>query len=271
MKRMLRTAYEILALAIGLGVLGIVCLGWAPMAFVLRGVQSKRSGGRLGRFVNMTVLRFYLWTLSATRAMRFDISALDALRGQEPMIIAPNHPRLLDAFLVISRLPNVVCIMKQELMDNVFLRHGARLARYIGNHSLMQMIRDSVQTLHEGNHLLLFPEGTRTVREPVNDFTAAVGLVSSRGKVPVQTVFIECDSPYLRKGWPLFKRPTLPITFRVRLGQRFDPPQDVRAFTRELQQYFNDELTAVAAVPATRRATSSAPQPVSANLANPTT
>src|SRR5205085_1450025 len=96
------------------------------------------------------------------------ISAIDALAAEEPLIIAPNHPRLLDAFLVISRLPNVVCIMKKDIKDNVFLGHGARLARYIGNESPTQMIRDSVRTLAKGNHLLLFPEGTRTVREPVN-------------------------------------------------------------------------------------------------------
>ena len=271
MKRLLRTVYETLALMVGLGMLGLLCLGWSPFALVLGALQSKDSGGRIGRFVNMTCLRFYLWTLSATRAMRFDISALDALRGQPPLIIAPNHPRLLDAFLVISRLPNVVCVMKNALMDNVFLRHGARLAGYIGNKSLMLMIRDSVETLREGNHLLLFPEGTRTVRDPVNDFTAAVGLVAARGNVPVQTVFIECDSPYLRKGWPLFKRPSLPITFRVRLGRRFDPPQDVRAFTQMLQQYFSDELTTIVAAPATVSKSPRIAQPVAANLANPTT
>ena len=38
---------------------------------------------------------------------------------------------------------------------------------------------------------------------------------------PVQAVLIEADSPYLAKGWPLFRRPVLPLVFRVRLGERF--------------------------------------------------
>ena len=39
----------------------------------------------------------------------------------------------------------------------------------------------------------------------------------------------------------------LPLTYRVRLGRRFEPPRDVRAFTAELERYFTRELTARAA------------------------
>ena len=72
----------------------------------------------------------------------------------------------------------------------------------------LKMILDR---LLKGGAIILFPEGTRTVREPVNPMTSAVGLVAARAGVPVQTVIIECDWPYLRKGWPLFRRPSLPI------------------------------------------------------------
>jgi hypothetical protein len=55
-------------------------------------------------------------------------------------------------------------------------------------------------------------------------------------------VFIETDSPYLSKGWPLFRRPSMPITYRIRLGCRFDPPERAAAFTQELEAYFIDAL-----------------------------
>ena len=72
----------------------------------------------------------------------------------------------------------------------------------------------------------------------------SVGLIAKHAKVPVQTLLIETDSPFLSKGWPLFKRPELPITYRVRLGRRFDPPADVPAFTAELDRYYRQELQA---------------------------
>jgi hypothetical protein len=60
----------------------------------------------------------------------------------------------------------------------------------------------------------------------------------------VQTLVIETDSPFLSKGWSLFRRPGLPITYRVRLGKRFDPPADVPAFTAELDRYYRQALQA---------------------------
>jgi hypothetical protein len=58
----------------------------------------------------------------------------------------------------------------------------------------------------------------------------------------VQTVLIEADSPYLRKGWPLFRRPRLPLVYRIRLGRRFDVGDDPEAFVARLEAYFRQEL-----------------------------
>jgi 1-acyl-sn-glycerol-3-phosphate acyltransferase len=132
--------------------------------------------------------------------------------------------------------------MKSALMRNVFLGAGSRLARYVSNDSSRQMIRDSVAHLREGGVLLLFPEGTRTTRAPINALVGSVGLIAKHANVPVQTLVIETDSPFLSKGWPLFRRPALPITYRVRLGKRFDPPSDVPAFTAELDRYYRNAL-----------------------------
>jgi 1-acyl-sn-glycerol-3-phosphate acyltransferase len=104
------------------------------------------------------------------------------------------------------------------------------------------MVRHSVDELRDGGQLLLFPEGTRTTRAPVNAFRGAIALIAQQAGVPVQTVFIETDSPFLGKGWPLTRRPRLPLRYRVRLGRRFDPPRDLHAFLRELEQYYAGEL-----------------------------
>jgi hypothetical protein len=53
---------------------------------------------------------------------------------------------------------------------------------------------------------------------------------------------IETDSPFLSKGWPLFRRPRLPIIYRVRLGERFPPPENAGTFTEELARYYRHEL-----------------------------
>ena len=237
-----RRAYEYAALWFGLGTLGAGCLLWCLVAALLHPLLPRPTGTRLGRLVIMRGFRFYLWLLQAIGACRFDLSALDPLREEGALIIAPNHPCLLDAVMVLSRLPNLACIMKASLIDNIFLGAGARLARYIRNDSLLGMAVRAVDELKGGGQLLVFPEGTRTVQLPVGPFRGVFPALASRAGVPVQTVFIETNSPYLCKGWPLFRRPAMPIVYRVRLGERFLPSGDLAAFTRSLEAYYGREL-----------------------------
>jgi 1-acyl-sn-glycerol-3-phosphate acyltransferase len=242
MPRFLKVIYEYFALYSSLTLLGVICLSWSVFAIPLYFILPTRLGTAVGRFGIMAGFRLYSWSLMVTGTYRLDLRAIDTLRGGPPLILAPNHPALIDALLILTRHPNLVCVMKSELMENVFLGSGSRLARYVRNDSSRHMVKESVAHLAAGGVLLLFPEGTRTTRAPINPLVGSVGLIAKHAKVPVQTLLIETDSPFLSKGWPLFKRPTLPIIYRVRLGRRFDPPTDVAAFTEELDGYYRHAL-----------------------------
>lgn len=242
MLRPFKTLHEYFALYTSLTLLGIICLTWSVFAIPLYLFLPRALGTAIGRRGIMTGFRVYARSLAASGAYRLDMTAIDSLNGGPPMILAPNHPCLIDALLILTRHPNIVCVMKAQLMKNVFLGSGARLARYVRNESSRQMVKESVAHLREGATLLLFPEGTRTTRAPINPLVASVGLIAKLAGVPVQTLMIETDSPYLSKGWPLFRRPSLPITYRVRLGKQFSAPLDVGAFTAELDAYYRTEL-----------------------------
>ena len=243
LKRQLLNAYDYLVIYLGLTWLGVLCLAWTPIALLIYPLLPERHGRALGRRFTMVAFRFYLRSLSLSRRLSFDLSALDALRDEPSLIIAPNHPSLLDAVMVISRLPNVACVLKTELMNNVFFGAGARLARYIPNVPVRRMVQQAVRDFDGGSHLLLFPEGTRTTTYPVNPFKGSIGLIAKHAQVPVQTVLIESNSAYLGKGWPIFRKPAMPIHYRVRLGRRFDPPSlHPQDFMAELEQYFAQEM-----------------------------
>lgn len=241
--------YEYVCLVLGLGFLGLMCLGWTPIAALLNVVMPEDAGRRLGRRVISGGFNAYLRWLEWLGACRFDLDELDTLHAAGPLVLAPNHPCLLDAVMVISRLPDVACIMKASLMDNLFLGGGARLARYIRNKPVLGMAHGAVDDLKRGSLLLVFPEGTRTVRSPINPCQPTTALIARRAKVPVQTLLIETDSAYLSKGWSLFRRPDMPIRYRVRLGARFDPPRDGAEFAAQLERYFADELSRAELVP----------------------
>jgi 1-acyl-sn-glycerol-3-phosphate acyltransferase len=170
--------------------------------------------------------------------LRLEAEVMDALRAERGLIIVANHPSMLDALMLVARLPRATCIMKASLLRNIFLGAGARLARYVSNESPLAMVRQAVDALKQGGQLVMFPEGTRTTQQPLNPFMPGVTLIAKLAKAPIQTVFIDTESPYLSKGWPLWKLPPLPIVFTVRMGQRFEPSKDADGLLKELEQYF---------------------------------
>lgn len=243
---MIARAWGVVVLALGALWFVVLSLAWALVALLLLPFLPVAVGRRVGRVGAMYGYRCVLATLGALGAWRLDLSELDRLRGAGPLIIAANHPSLLDAVFVISRLPDAVCVMKGSLLRNLLVAPAARLARYVPNDSLMRLIARAGTELELGGQLVLFPEGTRSVG-PLGPFTKAVGAVSCRTRTPVQAVIIEDPVRFLGKGWPLLRVPPFPLTYRIRLGRRFDPPKDVRAFTVELERYFARELAAQAA------------------------
>jgi 1-acyl-sn-glycerol-3-phosphate acyltransferase len=233
---------EFLLFWIGLFVFGLCCLIWSLTATVLYRLLPRQRGARLGQFAIMAGFRFYLTAMEAIGVFRCDLRALDALRDAGALVIAPNHPSLLDAVVVISRLPRVVCITKAKLWDNLFLGGSLRLAGYIRNDSPLNLVKQGMHGLQDGQQLLIFPEGTRTVDAPVNVLKGGFLLIARRAGVPVQTVFLENNSGFLGKAWPLFRKPPIPVVVTARLGRRFEVSADTHTCLAEMANDYRREL-----------------------------
>lgn len=252
----LRSVYEYCVFYGGFTLFGLTSLIWSFPAGLLYPILPRRIGKPLGQWMIMAGFRWFLAMLKLSGIVHLDLKALDALRDERSLIIAPNHPSLLDVVLVVSRLPHVTCIMKAEIWGNAFLGGGARLAGYISNDSPSDMVKVAAKALTEGDQLLVFPEGTRTVTPPINCFKGGSVLMAKKAGAPVQTVFIETDSPFLSKHWPLFKKPPFPLIYRARLGRRFEPGADAKCFMLELENYYRHELEHETAPPTTASAVS---------------
>jgi 1-acyl-sn-glycerol-3-phosphate acyltransferase len=238
MRRALLFPVAWLALQMQLLLLGLISMSWNLVALALYPMLPRATGRRLGRAMISFGYRMF-WLIAARSAMiRLHSEALDVLRDEPGLIVVANHPSMLDALMLVARLPRSACVMKASLMRNPFLWPGARLARYIRNDSPHGMVRLAVDDLVQGGQLVLFPEGTRTTRQPINPFRSGFTLIAKLAQAPIQAVFIDTDSPYLGKGWPLWRLPPLPIVFTVRLGRRFEPQTDHAALLAEVEAYF---------------------------------
>jgi 1-acyl-sn-glycerol-3-phosphate acyltransferase len=233
---------DYLTLYSSLLLLALICVSWSLLALPLYLLLPRRTAITFGRYGIMGGFRFYAYWLSLVGAFRLDLSAVDALRDGPPLILAPNHPSLIDAILILTRHPHLACVMKSDLMDNILFGPGARVARYINNSSTLRMVREAVADLKGGGTLLLFPEGTRSESSPIGELKKSLAVIARLAQVPVQTLLIEMDAPFLSKARGLWGRPCFPVTYRLRLGRRFDPPKDIDAFMAELDRYFRSEL-----------------------------
>jgi 1-acyl-sn-glycerol-3-phosphate acyltransferase len=242
-QRLLRVAWEYLVYYAALLYFAVVGVLFTCLCALLYLLLPRAAGIRFGRCAIGFLFRTYLGMLQSTGLLRLDLHALDALRAEPGLIIAPNHPSLLDAVLVISRVPQVGCIMKASVWDNPVLGGGARLSGYIRNDCPRGMVRGAAREVRAGNSLLVFPEGTRTHGAVVSRFRGGFALIAKRARAPIQTVFIETDSAFLAKGWPLLRKPALPLQYRARLGRRFQVSGSVQAFVTGLEQYYVEELS----------------------------
>jgi 1-acyl-sn-glycerol-3-phosphate acyltransferase len=241
---MIRRGWQLACFYLLLLGLGLASLGWNLLAALMLPLVPRQRAQAIGRHVVASSYRVF-WNLAAAFGlMEVDSQALDRLNDDATgMVVVANHPSMVDALLIVARLQRGVCIMKGDLMRSVFLGAGARLARYIPNDSPRTMLRHAIANLRDGSQLVMFPEGTRTAAgETLNRFRPGVTAIAHKAGVPIQTVFIETPSPYLGKGWPIWRTPQFPVVFSARLGMRFAPEADHQGLLRRLETYFASEL-----------------------------
>jgi 1-acyl-sn-glycerol-3-phosphate acyltransferase len=215
----------------------VVCM--VP-AVLFRGARARGFGQKLIH----RLFRFFMCYARAFGLVELDASGLSELREPGGLIVAANHPCLLDAVMMVSQFPQAVCLMKGSLARNVIFSGTARLAGYVNNQSGLGLVKKCEERLREGASLLVFPEGTRTVGGRLLPFKMGFALVAVLTRSPVQTVFITADTNFLGKGRPLFKQPAFPLRYSLRLGQRLQPApdEDAKTFGGRVENYFRERL-----------------------------
>ena len=178
---------------------------------------------RWGRWLLHRFSRGLMWAYQSSGILHFDLKDLDPLRDEDSLVIVANHPSLIDALLIASRLPNLFCVVKSGLRRNPIISGAVWAAGYVPNDSGLQFVKATARLFPEGGHLLVFPEGTRTATPPLGPMRGGFALAAKKNKIPVQTVVLTTDSRFLSKGWPLWKRPEFPLHYKARLGERLIP------------------------------------------------
>lgn len=104
---------------------------------------------------------FLTWVMQHI-VVDFRVEHRERLKDLHSKVIIANHPSLLDVVMLVSIIPNADCIVKGSLVKNKFMS-GIINSIYIPNcQSFDDQVKLSTESIHDGNCLIVFPEGTRT-------------------------------------------------------------------------------------------------------------
>jgi 1-acyl-sn-glycerol-3-phosphate acyltransferase len=183
--------------------------------------------------------------LSVTGAFRSNLEVLHPLRAARGEILIANHPTLLDAIMLFSELPQAFCLVKGSLLRNPLIAPLAQVAGFVGNEAPGGIVEECVTRLKRGETLIIFPEGTRTVEDPINPLQPGFALIARRSGAPVQTILIRSKRQFLSKRVPFLRVDVeIPVLYEFAPGRRFDPREFRKAkeMSAVVEDYFRMAL-----------------------------
>lgn len=179
--------------------------------------------------------------------IRYEVRGNLADLQQPGALIVANHPSLIDTVFMMSFIPRVNCIVSADRLGNPFLGAVIRGSQYILNsEDPEQLLQRCKQALHDGNSLLVFPEGTRNVPGKPMTLKRGAARIALLADAPIVPVAINCDPRTLTKGEKWYKIPKKQIIFTITIGDteslNVKPPYNnevnARALTQRMQNYF---------------------------------
>lgn len=167
--------------------------------------------------------RAYIATLSGLGVLSYECHDAELLRDDNGVIIVCNHPTLLDVVFLMSLLRNTQCVVKAGVWSNPFFRGVVRAANYIPNMgNAEQLIQDCAGALRNGNNIVIFPEGSRTVPGQQRRLSRGFAHAALVESAPVRLVTIDCSPVTLLKGQPWYRIPPQRPHWTIRIHERID-------------------------------------------------
>jgi len=207
------------------------------------------------------------WILPPGRYFaRLEVRGLEHLRGlQGPVVFAANHQSHMDTPIILMALPprwryrTAVAMAKEFFKAHFFPeqhgwreRLGNRLNYYLASlffnaFPLPQREAGTRQTLRyigallaEGQSLLIFPEGKRTMKGEISPFRAGIGMIGARLAVPVIPIRIVGADHVLHQTWKMARPGRVRVTFGAPIHLTGDDyaalAADVEAAVRALDE-----------------------------------
>jgi 1-acyl-sn-glycerol-3-phosphate acyltransferase len=188
-------------------------------------------------------MRGYIIFAHLLRIVDLEVKDRESFKQVSSKIIVANHPSILDVVVLLSLIPNADCVVNPHLNHTIV--SGVIHQLYIlSSLDYDELMKACVESLEQGNCLIIFPEGTRTPRTGkavVKKGAARVALISDCNIVPVHIGGTDKYGLGKKEPWTGFN-PRERYVYRINMENEihienyktYSRPAAVRAITKDI-------------------------------------
>lgn len=253
LKKKIDQYWRIVATGLSFAIFGIGGLILTIFCFPIISFLSRSEEIRVDRTQKVIhhTFRFFFWIMISLGLFDVRIEGKEKLK-EGPFLILSNHPTLLDFVLIVSLMPRVDAIFKEDMLKSIFCRGVIRNARYLSNQDPQKLLGECVQRLNRRHSVLLFPEGTRSFHQEMRKFQRGAARIALRSGCRILPIILSCDPPTLQKHLKWYQVPPRKSVYRLRVCEPLDFEPIVadcrnrwisaRKLTTYLQDYFKGQI-----------------------------
>jgi 1-acyl-sn-glycerol-3-phosphate acyltransferase len=212
---------RVFARGICFGVFGLGALLLNGLAFPLLKIfiHSTKKRTTISKAWMHYLFRLFVGLMRALNTLSLEVKGAERLQRQGLLIVA-NHPSLIDAVLLISLIKQADCVVKSHLQHNWLTKATVVNTGYLCNDRGFELLQEAIFSMHSGNNVIVFPEGTRTLlATPGKSLQRGAAHLAVRGGVNITPIRIKCTPPTLLKGEPWYKVPIKRSHFVIEVCQ----------------------------------------------------
>ena len=155
--------------------------------------------------------QFWAWTLMMIGGIRLEISGQENLPKNETVVYMANHQSDLDWPILFRVIPGkYLFVAKRELFDIPVFGAYMRIQKYIpiertNIRKSLKTYQSVISLIKKGNSIVLYPEGTRSYNEKLQQFKSFSFTFLKEAKVRVVPIAIDGSINIQKKGSKLIR------------------------------------------------------------------
>ena len=196
------------------GYVWIVFWALAPLTWLMTALLPRPGSAWV---INHAMARLFV----RLSGIPFVVRGLENLPSEMPCVLVANHGSYLDGIVLVAALPQPFSfVAKRELGDHfitrVYLKHiGAQFVERFQFEDSVDGVKRLSQTLHAGQSLIFFPEGTFYRTPGLLAFRMGAFVTAAQADAPLIPVTIRGSRTVLRDENWLPRRGPIQITIGV--------------------------------------------------------